>query len=492
MPLTINTIWAHCRVQQARRAVVTEELCPGGLIDLKDFTTADIKEAIKGFKSLPNNPFCLTAGTTKRLTQLALWAKDRVRLNQQVEFANGTSQAQLFRDIEGAQDRDKIRGERKKNAETLATLKIDPPLKAGGGWDAWTVAIKTALTIAYGSKGVPLLYVLRENEAPEHIGATWEELAINSAPHTGLDFEADVKTVHLLILNNISEDSDAHAYIQPLVRQNANNGRRDWLALHDRYENAASVQARVNAANKTWESLVYKNERVMSFEAFSKKLTTALQDFERALRPKHEGDIIDWLWRHVQNLELTQLMSALKVAQTFQNRTSQQILHEIAKEIPNLSKGSDFSPRGVSDVHQVDQLSQISGSDWSLDKSDTPSAGAHTTDGKLFCGKYPGTRWWDEDVKPFHSQIIEIRNKHQPEQRGSYGGGSGGGRASKRAKRQIKALEKTNEKLKMNVSSMKAGQAQEDTATPAAEKEDKAGNAFGGKSSMQKKKDGEE
>ena len=159
------------------------------------------------------------------------------------------------------------------------------------------------------------------------------------------------------------------------------------MALNDRYENAAAVQARVNTANKTWESLVYKNERAMSFEAFSKKLTTALQDFERAHRPKHEADIIDWLWQHIQNLELAQLMSALKVAQSFQNRTSQQILHEIAKEIPNLSKGSDFSPRSVSDVHQSQH------SDWSFDKSDTPSAGVHTTDGKLFCGTYPGTRW---------------------------------------------------------------------------------------------------
>ena len=132
--------------------------------------------------------------------------------------------------------------------------------------------------LAYGSKGVPLLYVIRTIAAstfpvvPAGGAATpWEELAIGAAPLSGLDYDADRKTVHLFLLNNISEDSDAHAYIYPLVARN--NGRLDWQALCKRYANEATIQARVNQANKTWEMLVYKNERAMSFEAFNKKLT---------------------------------------------------------------------------------------------------------------------------------------------------------------------------------------------------------------------------
>jgi hypothetical protein len=34
---------------------------------------------------------------------------------------------------------------------------------------------------------------------------------------TGLDYEADQMTVHLFILNNLSEESDACTYIQPLL-----------------------------------------------------------------------------------------------------------------------------------------------------------------------------------------------------------------------------------------------------------------------------------
>ena len=54
-----------------------------------------------------------------------------------------------------------------------------------------------------------------------------------------------------------------------------NNGRLDVKALETRYENEATIQARVNEANKTWELLMYKNERAMTFEDFSKKLTKA-------------------------------------------------------------------------------------------------------------------------------------------------------------------------------------------------------------------------
>jgi hypothetical protein len=179
---------------------------------------------------------------------------------------------------------------------------------------------------------------------------SWEELAIGAAPLSGLDYDADRKTVHLFLLNNISEDSDAHAYIHPLVARN--DGRLDWQALCERYENEATIQARVNQANKTWEMLVYKNERAMSFEAFSKKLTKALQYFDNVGgRAKHDGDVIDWIWQHVQCGELSQHISALKVGQSFHLRTSKQILQEIAKEVPNLFKGSNFEPR-ISEIQQ--------------------------------------------------------------------------------------------------------------------------------------------
>jgi hypothetical protein len=467
MPIPSATILTWSRIALNRTATVTNELIPGGLTDLKDYSVEDIREAIKGFKTLPRaaDRFHLSAHSSKRIVQLALWVKDRARLVQPVEFEDNTTLDEFVSAIEEAQQREKIRQERKKNTEGLATMKIDPPLKSSAGWDTWTIAIRAALTVAYGSKGIPLLYVIRDTDAPQFIGGvSWEELAISAAPHAGLDYEADRKTVHLFLLNNISEDSDAQAYIQPLILRN--DGRRDWIALNDRYENTATIQARVNQANKTWEMLVYKNERAMSFEAFCKKLTKALQYFTQAGRPKHDGDVIDWIWSHIQNGELSQFLSALKVGQSFQVRTSREILQEIAKEIPNLSKGPSFQPR-ISEIHQTD--------DFTLD-GEAPATGVHTTDGKLYCGTYSPDRWFSDEIKPFREQIMGIRKKH--------GKGGGGGRSNSRnkAKRKLQQLEKTNEELQRNLSAL-----QKSTTDDDKEKNDNAGDAFGGKSSMHKK-----
>ncbi len=212
MAIAVNALLTWTRMANARRAAVVSELMPGGLDDLDQCSQEEIREAIKGFKTLPTvaDRFSLSALTTKRIVQLALWVKDRVRLGQPVEFENGTTQVTFTGEIEQAQQREQIRQDRKKTADGLSTLKIDPPLKNSAGWEAWIDAIRAALTIAYGSKGVPLLYAIRERNAPLFDGNNWEELAVNAAPFAGLDWEADRKTVHLFITNNVSEDSRLH------------------------------------------------------------------------------------------------------------------------------------------------------------------------------------------------------------------------------------------------------------------------------------------
>jgi hypothetical protein len=245
----------------------------------------------------------------------------------------------------------------------------------------------------------------------------------------------------------------------------------DWQALCERYENEATIQARVNLANKTWEMLVYKNERAMSFEAFSKKLTKALQYFDSARRAKHDGDVIDWIWRHVQCPELSQHLSALKVGQSIHARTSKQILQEIAKEVPSLSKSSNFEPR----ISEIQQGSSESGG-FTFDGS-TPSSGAHTSDGKLYCGTYSPSRWFSDDVKPFHEQIREHRDKQ-----------GHNSTKSKNANRKLQELKTQNAELKRNLLALKSGGRNGDDDTAATEEShDNAGDAFGGKESMKKR-----
>jgi hypothetical protein len=301
-------------------------------------------------------------------------------------------------------------------------------------------------------------------------------MAIHGAPLNGLDYDADKMTVHLFSLNNVSEESDAYTYIQPLLKRN--DGRRDVLALRDRYENEATVQTRVNMANQTWDLLVYKNERAMNFEAFCKKFQRALQHFERAGRPKHPGDVIDWIWGHIQNSELTQTVAALKASQGIHPRTHTHILQEIAKEIPNLSKSFQrVSEFGVSDS-KTDETSNFTFT------GDTPTSGALASDGALFCGSYSHEHWFGEDMNEFREEIMRIRALHPGRGRGESGGGKSRPNCRNQNKKhqlKVKEMKLQNEQLKMKLAALKSDDIAE------AEPIDNAGVAFGGRASMIKK-----
>ena len=156
---------------------------------------------------------------------------------------------------------------------------------------------------------------------------------------------------------------------------------------------------------------------------------------------------------------------------------SQEILHEIAKAIPNMSKGSYFSPR-ISDVHQS--------SDWTFEGS-APSTGVHTTDDKLFCGTHSPNRWFCPEVRPFHTQINELWNKHNPNHQKRDNNNDRQSKANQ-AKQQIKALETSNAQLKIHLSAVQSSQGLGVASTPSPTENDKAGDAFGGRSSMGKKK----
>jgi hypothetical protein len=103
---------------------------PDGLIELADFTPEEAKDTAKSFARQLIAPFVVSPHTMKRLVQLTLWVKDQRRLDINAEFPNGTTQVVFVENVEAAQQRDKIRKERQKSAEGLASVRIDPLLKS--------------------------------------------------------------------------------------------------------------------------------------------------------------------------------------------------------------------------------------------------------------------------------------------------------------------------------------------------------------------------
>jgi len=109
----------------------------------------------------------------------------------------------------------------------------------------------------------------------------------------------------------VNEDSDAYTYIKPLLRHQ--NGRRDYLALQDRYASEATRQAIINAVKATLSNLPYKSEtRNFSFEKLSSKLQKAYDDLDQNGHPVHNNDIVDELWPRIQASELNTFISTWK------------------------------------------------------------------------------------------------------------------------------------------------------------------------------------
>jgi hypothetical protein len=123
-----------------------------------------------------------------------------------------------------------------------------------------------------------------------------------------------------------------------------------------------------------------------------------------------------------------------------------------------------------SDVRRISEIQQGSGESggFTFDGS-TPSSGAHTSDGKLYCGTYSPSRWFSDDVKPFHEQIKEHRDKQ-----------GHNSTKSKNANRKLQELKGQSPAPKRNLLALKSGgqNGEDDTAAATEESHYNAGVTY--------------
>ena len=100
----------------------------------------------------------------------------------------------------------------------------------------------------------------------------------------------------------------------------------------------------------------------------------------------------------MMNPELSQYATALKVQFQRQPRDYQQILQDIASQVPSLH------------VPNFRKASEIGTQDHSQTKG-CPDKGAYDEHGKLYIGTYPFQKWIDESVKPHWDEICSARSQ---------------------------------------------------------------------------------
>ena len=463
----------------AQRNAVIAEILPEGLDNLIDITEDDLKSACQSLAKRSGEPYPIniTMLQKQRIYSLILWAKDQDRVNEPIKFAQGTNQQDFRKMLTEALQRDQRRQDQKKSGASYLDSTFNTKLKSTVQWEKWLEELHTTLGQIIGVRGVPLTYVIREEETPSFDPTlTYDEAVLQAVTLDGPDFELDARTVHMLILKNTHEDSDAYTYIKPLTKYR--DGRRDIKALRNRYSSDATKQTIINKAKTALQELRYKNEKSFSFEKFSARLQKCYDELAEHGREVNNGDIVDDLWKRIESTDLQLYVASLKVDYQRNQRDYKLILQDIAAEVGNKVSTNFAASRSISATYSR--------------QGPVPTKGVRRDDGTIFIGSYGKAQWLSDSVKPHHDEIIKARMDM------SRNGGGGAAGPSRNQKRKVNAVGRAKKRLKNLNAQIAAAQAKLDTVENAdsasansnsgnsatvrfAADENHAGDAFGGR-----------
>lgn len=244
MVLTEAQIFSRIGVAPAaaRNAIIADFLSEGleGLVHMSD---EDVRETCTSYAKRQDGafPIILTPILKQRMRSLVMWVKDQHRIGQALEFPDATTQADLRNVLVESLERERRRKAQRKEGENYLDSTFNNKLKSAAQWQKWVEELNATLCQIIGVRGIPLNYVIRPDAAPAFDATMpYEEAVLQAVTLTGVEFTQDARTVHKIILKNVHEDSDAYTYVKPLVRHR--NGRRDMLALRERYSSDATQQ----------------------------------------------------------------------------------------------------------------------------------------------------------------------------------------------------------------------------------------------------------
>ena len=463
--ITVNTMLGWCGISVAanRNRIIADMLsAPEGIDHLNDESTEGLLSTYRDYakRSVAEGKITFTRIQQRRIIALKDWVKDRFRLEEETVFENGSTRQAFINAIDDASKRKKSRTNQRKAGESLVTTAFQVKLETAMQWDRWIIELESNLKMIIGASGIALSYVIRENDAPDLTEqVTWETKANLRAPHAGSAYIQDKLTVHNIVLRNIADGSDAFTYVKAHIRKD--DGRVDVKALRDRYENASMHEQYIGEAKRTLANISYRNERAMKFEKFVSQFVKSVDELDKRGRGLHNADIVELIWKKMTNPELSQYVTALKVQFQRMPRPYQQVLQDIASQIPLLATTSFC------------QTSEVSTMNESGKGENCPDSGAHDTEGKLFIGKYPFKKWIDESVKPHWAEIRAARNTQ------GAGGQHEKGPANK--KRKVAALESQLSQLASQQVKMEARIASLKTEEEAPPTSNNAGDSFGGR-----------
>jgi len=308
----------------AKRATVADE---AGLLNLTSFRDLDrqgvgeLASCLR--KRTPNNTrLHLSKGKQDMLVKTAHWVSDFLRVSLEPEIPTNDDDEQDQELFEAAlmlaQSRAEARKYLRDNTKTLSEAAEPNKLKDEKDWYTFVDQFYTYLSAIPGVNGIPLAYIVREKDDPDH-ETEWEDDQFNEqmiacAPLQRAAFITDAQSVHLLIWTFI-ESEELTSIIKPLKRRK--NGRMDYSSLRNYMMGPGNVSRRVGNAKLVRANLHYKNERAMKFTVFLTKLRHVYQVYEEEGRPVPEEEKVEELLEKIKAPFLSAQVANLVGLNTF-------------------------------------------------------------------------------------------------------------------------------------------------------------------------------
>ena len=458
-----------------RNSIIADSL--GSYADLCMLSEKDISSMAEEWhrRTQQNNRITFGTRRTKLLKALTHWIHDFYRISGTPNI-DGLNQDQFREQLLRALARAEIRKSISDGTATAAGAASPGPLESEREWKQWEEKFINYCQAHLGANGIPLSYVIRENDAPKVNGGPFPDFLAHTvacAPLTGAYYEADKRSVFQMIVSFTTGQASGD-WIKATLRHQ--DGRRSMQALRNHFAGEGNATRNMAEADRLKESLHYKSERSMAFETFLTNCQKMFNIYEKEGEAMPDEAKVRFLFKKVQHRELQPAIAALRAQQTAGTAiTYTMAANHLATAVSELPEYISKNSRNVSGV----------GTSNSGEKG---SADIYNSDGSIITGHIPSWRSLTQ-----HDRSIVQAERKRLGIKGGKGGNGKGGNKDKAESNRLKQLSANNKKLKRQIKALrrKSGSTDDATATTedASGDDVDAADQFGGRNRKKKKRD---
>ena len=228
--------WIGFTDVQHRNSIIAEEGF-NGLNDFFDVTETDIRDMAESFskRSPAANRINFGMRRIKWLIAMMHWCQDHQRCSEEPDIADFANADAFKEALQVSAQRALLRKNDSDQVDMISKAANPGKFKDEKKWPDWEPAFVNYLSTIPHVKGIPLSYVVRANEDPDHetdFEGDFVARSIACAPLNNATFRADAQKVHQLLMNFLVAES-AEQWIKNLAPRV--NGRLDMEALRNHY-----------------------------------------------------------------------------------------------------------------------------------------------------------------------------------------------------------------------------------------------------------------